>query len=233
MSQYNDKRPDIIDWGIVGENSALRQVNTRDPVDMERYWVTNRSVGAGLMVADIETMEELVVNAKFNGRRWGFTLAISGTSGPETGEFQGFVQFTEERGLRDKIEATGLFVFFKDVTLWEVSYARYPHSLPHQVASAVRQACVFLIGKLERRGMFPRVAVIGATEPNANPGSLRVLARACFNPIATSDEHPEGIIQYDDTAPELDTVWLLNWHELHHRLRQKAAPEWEKSYKAC
>ncbi len=232
MAEEPVKRPDITDWGIVGENAALRQVNTGDPVDLERYWVTNRSVGEGLMVDDIETMEELVVNAKFNGRAWGYTLAISGTSGSETGEFQGFVQFTEERELRDKIEATGLFQFFKDVVVWEVSYARYPQSLPHQVASAVRQGCVFLLGKLGHRGLYPRVAIIGATEPHANPASLRVLTGACFDPIAASEEYPKGIIQYGASSPVLDSIWLLNWNALHHKLRQRAAPEWEKHYKA-
>jgi len=85
MATESLKRPDVIDWGIIGENSALRQINTGDPVDLERYWETNQSVGVGLMVDDIETPEEMVENAKFNGRRMGFTFAISGIAGKEIG----------------------------------------------------------------------------------------------------------------------------------------------------
>ncbi len=232
MAEPVTKRPDVIDWGIVGENAALRQINTRDPVDIARYWETNRSVGQGLMVDDIETEEELVENAKYNGRTLGFTFAISGTFGEETGEFQGFVQFTQEDALGAKVEATGLFHFLKDVAIWEVSYAKYPPSAPHQVASAVRQGCVLLLGRLKQRGAYPRIAILGSIDPLENPGSLRVLASACFDPIATDKDAPRGIIQYDEQARALDSVWLLNWNQLQHRLREKAAPELERHFKA-
>ncbi len=226
------RRPDVIDWGIVGENTALRQINTRDPVDLERYWQTNQSVGPGLMVADIETEAELVENAKFNGPGLGFTFAISGISGEETGEFQGFVQFTQEEGLETKIEETGLFQFLKDVEVWEVSYAKYPPSAPRQVASAVRQGSVLVLTKIKRRGYYPRIAVIGSTDPVQNPGSLRVLSGACFDAIGSDKEQPLGIIQYDEQSQGLDSVWLLNWNKLQHRLREKAAPHLERHFKA-
>src|ERR671922_2047470 len=110
-SDSGKKRPDVVDWGIFGEKVALRAINTADPVDLERYWVTNKSIAQGVMVDDIETMEELIENAKYNGRNFGYTFAISGTAGAERGEFQGFVQFTSDRDdeLRNKIEATGLY----------------------------------------------------------------------------------------------------------------------------
>jgi hypothetical protein len=226
-------RPDVVDWGTVGETAALRRINTGDPVDLERYWETNQSVGQGLMVDDIETMEELVANARLNGRGFGFTFAISARAGRETGEFQGFVQFTEEKGLGEKIEETGLFTFFKDIAVWEVSYAKYPGAAPHQVASAVRQGCVLLLEKLESHGVYPRLAIIGATDPNRNPDSVRVLIGACFEPIGSLGDQPAGIIQYDAQASALDSVWLLNWNRLHHKLRGKAAPELERKYRAA
>lgn len=228
-------RPDVIDWGIVGENTALRAINTRDRVDLDRYWETNQSVGPGLMTDDIENEEELVEAAKFNGRRLGFTLAISATSGKEVGEFQGFVQFTVDRDneLRQKIEQTGLFSFSKDVDLWEVSYAKYPPAAPRQVASAVRQGCVFLLKRLKLRGFYPRVAIIGSVGPDENPASLRVLENAGFDPIAAIRDEPKGIIRYQDHAKDLDSVWLLNWNALHHKLRQKTAPHLERSYRAA
>jgi hypothetical protein len=131
----------VINWGIVGENTALRLIDTSDPIDLERYWKTNQSVGPGLMVDDIQTMAELIENAQDNGAWIGFTFAISGIAGKEIGEFQGFVQFTpdSENVLREKIEQTGLFLFLRDVAIWEVSYARYPQAAGGQVASAVRQ----------------------------------------------------------------------------------------------
>ncbi len=230
--ELSKKRPDVVDWGTVGETAALRRINTGDPVDLERYWQTNQSVGRGLMVDDIETMEELVVNARSNGRSFGFTFAISARAGEETGEFQGFVQFTEENELREKIEQTGLYSFFKDVAVWEVSYAKYPAAAPRQVASAVRQGCVLLLGKLESRGVYPRLAIIGATDPHRNPDSVRVLIGACFDPIGSVKEQPTGIIQYDEQASALDSVWLLNWNRLHHKLREKAAPQLERHYRA-
>jgi hypothetical protein len=234
MTTELSKRPDVIDWGIVGENSALRQINTGDSIDLERYWETNQSVGAGLMVDDIETTEELVENAKMNGRAMGFTFAISGTSGEETGEFQGFVQLTFDRGneLRNKIERTGLFRFSNDVVIWEISYAKYPPAAPRQVASAVRQACVLLLRKVKSRGLYPRLAIIGSSNPDENPSSLQVLTSAGFDPIGTTQEKPEGIIQYDELAAGLDSVWLLNWNILHHKLRQKAASHLEQNFKA-
>ena len=61
------QRPDVVDWGVIGENAALREINTDDPVDLARYWETNASVAAGLMVDDIETIEELIENARGNG----------------------------------------------------------------------------------------------------------------------------------------------------------------------
>jgi hypothetical protein len=224
------KRPDVVDWGTVGETAALRRINTGDPVDLERYWETNQSVGQGLMVDDIETMEELVANAQLNGRGFGFTFAISARAGNETGEFQGFVQFTEEKELGEKIAETGLFTFFQDIAVWEVSYAKYPGAAPHQVASAVRQGCVLLLGKLETHGVYPRLAIIGATDPYRNPDSVRVLIGACFEPIGSLSDQPAGIIQYDEQASALDSVWLLNWNRLHHKLREKAAPNLERQY---
>ncbi len=229
------RRPDVVDWGIVGENAALRAINTADRVDMDRYWETNRSVGPGLMVDDIETVEELVEAAKINGRRYGYTLAISAIAGPEVGEFQGFVQYTLDPGdaLRKKIEETGLFVFFKDVVLWEVSYAKYPPAGPRQVASAVRQGCVYLAKKAKNRGPYPRIALIGSTDPGENPASLQVLKSSCFDPIGTDPDKPAGIIQYEPGAKGLDAVWLLNWNVLQHRLREKAAPERERCFHAA
>ncbi len=217
-------RPDVIDWGIVGENAALRAINTGDRVDLDRYWQTNQSVAPGLMVDDIETEEELIEAAKFNGRRLGFTLAISATSGKEIGEFQGFVQFTTDSGneLRNKIEQSDLFKFYQDVELWEVSYAKYPAAGPHQVASAVRQGCVFLLRKLKIRGFYPRVAIIASVGVDENPESLRVLQSAGFDPIGSLRDEPKGIIQYQENARVLDSVWLLNWNVLHVKLRAKA-----------
>jgi hypothetical protein len=228
------KRPDVFDWGIVGENAALRQINTADPVDLERYWETNQSVATGLMVDDIETIDELIENAKVNGPWIGYTFAISGIAGEEMGEFQGFVQFTpdQENALRDKIEQTGLFQFRRDVVLWEISYARYPHAASGQVASAVRQGCVLLLNKLRRREYYPRVAIVGCVGPDENPGSLRVLTSAGFEPLGSSKEQPAGIIRYDAQAPSLDSVWLLNWNALNHKLRAKAMPQLERHFRA-
>lgn len=228
------KRPDVIDWGIVGENAALRQVNTADSVDVARYWETNQSVADGLMVDDIETLDELIENAKVNGPWIGFTFAISGIGGHEIGEFQGFVQLTPdgENSLRGKIEQTGLFQFLRDVVVWEISYARYPHSAGGQVASAVRQGCVLLLRKLKRRELYPRVAIIGCVEPDENPGSLHVLASACFEPLGSLKEEPAAIIRYEDRSPTLDSVWLLNWNTLGHKLRAKAMPHLERHFRA-
>ena len=228
------KRPDVIDWGIVGENAALRQINTADPVDLERYWETNQSVAAGLMVDDIETLDELIENAKVNGPWIGYTFAISGIAGKEIGEFQGFVQFTPdpENVLREKIEQTGLFHFRRDVVIWEISYARYPHSASGQVASAVRQGCVLLLNKLRRNECYPRVAIIGCVGPDENPGSLRVLISAAFDPLGSLKEQPAGIIRYDDQASSLDSVWLLNWNALSYKLRAKAMPRLERHFRA-
>jgi hypothetical protein len=228
------RRPDVIDWGIVGENAALRQINTSDPVDMDRYWETDRSIAAGLMVDDFETRDELKENAQINGRSLGFTFAISGISGREVGELQGFVQFTSDRRdeFRRKIEETGLFGFLRGVSIWEVSYAKYPQAAPRQVASAVRQACVLLLRKIKGGGVYPRVAIIGCVGPDENPESLRVLASACFVPIGSTAENPRGIIQYEEHAKSLDSVWLLNWNALGHKLRERAAPELERRFKA-
>ena len=86
MTDEAGTRPVVYDWGIIGENAALRRINTGDPVDLNRYWDTNKSVGQGLMVDDIETMEELIDNAKYNGRSLGFTIAISAISGNDVEE---------------------------------------------------------------------------------------------------------------------------------------------------
>ncbi len=227
------KRPDVTDWGIVGENAALRQVNTADPLDVERYWVTNRSVADGLMVDDIETMDELIDNAKLNGPRVGYTFAISGISGKEVGEFQGFVQLTPDREnlLRGKIEETGIFCFLPGVALWEISYARHPHAAGGQVASAVRQGCVLLLYKLRRKELYPRVAIIGSVGPDENPASLRVLENACFEPLGSSKQAPLALIRYADNAPGLDSVWLLNWNALQRKLRGKANPVLERNFR--
>jgi hypothetical protein len=228
------KRPDVIDWGIVGEKAALRQINTADPVDLERYWETNQSVSAGLMVDDIETLDELIENAQVNEPGIGFTFAISGSVGKEIGEFQGFVQFTpdQENTLQQKIEQTGLFQFLRDVVIWEISYARYPHSASGQVASAVRQGCVLLLNELRRDECYPRVAIIGCVGPDENPDSLRVLTSAGFEPLGSLEEQPAAIIRYEDQAATLDSVWVLNWNTLHHKLRAKAMPHLERHFRA-
>ena len=228
------KRPDVIDWGIVGEKAALRQINTADPVDLERYWETNQSVSAGLMVDDIETLDELIENAQVNEPGIGFTFAISGIVGKEIGEFQGFVQFTpdQENTLQEKIEQTGLFQFLRDVVIWEISYARYPHSASGQVASAVRQGCVLLLNELRRDECYPRVAIIGCVGPDENPDSLRVLTSAGFEPLGSLKEQPAAIIRYEDQAATLDSVWVLNWNTLHHKLRAKAMPHLERHFRA-
>lgn len=228
------KRPDVIDWGIVGEKAALRQINTADPVDVERYWETNQSVTAGLMVDDIETLDELIENAQVNEPGIGFTFAISGIVGKEIGEFQGFVQFTpdQENTLQEKIEQTGLFQFLRDVVIWEISYARYPQSASGQVASAVRQGCVLLLNELKRDECYPRVAIIGCVGPDENPDSLRVLTSAGFEPLGSLKEQPAAIIRYEDQAPTLDSVWVLNWNTLHHKLRAKAMPHLERHFRA-
>lgn len=228
------KRPDVIDWGIVGEKAALRQINTADPVDLERYWETNQSVSAGLMVDDIETLDELIENAQVNEPGIGFTFAISGSVGKEIGEFQGFVQFTpdQENTLQEKIEQTGLFQFLRDVVIWEISYARYPQSASGQVASAVRQGCVLLLNELRRDECYPRVAIIGCVGPDENPDSLRVLTSAGFEPLGSLKEQPAAIIRYEDQAATLDSVWVLNWNTLHHKLRAKAMPHLERHFRA-
>ena len=228
------KRPDVIDWGIVGEKAALRQINTADPVDLERYWETNQSVSAGLMVDDIETLDELIENAQVNEPGIGFTFAISGIVGKEIGEFQGFVQFTpdQENTLQEKIEQTGLFQFLRDVVIWEISYARYPQSASGQVASAVRQGCVLLLNELRRDECYPRVAIIGCVGPDENPDSLRVLTSAGFEPLGSLKEQPAAIIRYEDQAATLDSVWVLNWNTLHHKLRAKAMPHLERHFRA-
>jgi hypothetical protein len=234
MTTSITKRPDVIDWGIIGENAALRQINTADPVDLERYWETNRQVADGLMVDDIETQDELIANAKVNGPWIGYTFAISGIVGKEIGEFQGFVQFTpdKENSLRGKIEETGLFHFRRDVAIWEISYARYPHAAGGQVASAVRQSCVLLLKKLMRGECYPRVAIIGSVGPDENPDSIRVLISAGFEPLASLKEHPAAIIRYEDHSPSLDSVWLLNWNMLNHKLRAKTLPHLERHFRA-
>jgi hypothetical protein len=134
--------------------------------------------------------------------------------------------------LREKIEKTDLMKFSKDVVIWEISYAKYPPSAGHQVASAVRQGCVLLLGKLKSRGFYPCVAILGCSNPDENPDSLRVLKSACFDPIGTAKEKPEGIIKYHEQDKGLDSVWLLNWNTLHHKLREKAAPHFERHFKA-
>ncbi len=235
VSSAHGPRPPVTAWGTVGEHATLRKINTRDPVDMERYWVTNQSVGQGLMVDDIESPEELEENAKFNGRNFGFTFAISARVGREAGEFQGFVQFVEDGtdGLRSKIEKTALFTFAPDVTVWEISYARYPYAGPHQVSSAVRQGCLFLLRKLGCKGLYPRVAIVGSVGPDENPDSVKVLAAACFEPIASLSDAPVGLIRYAEDAAALDSVWLLNWSALHHKLRHKAIPHLEAHFHAA
>lgn len=224
----------MINWGIIGENTALRLIDTSDTIDLERYWKTNQSVGPGLMVDDIETMAELIDNAQDNGAWIGFTFAISGIAGKEIGEFQGFVQFTpdSENMLREKIEQTGLFLFLRDVAIWEVSYARYPQAAGGQMASAVRQGCVLLLNELERDECYPRVAIIGCAGPDENPGSLRVLTSAGFEPLGSSKEQPAGIIRYDDPSSSLDSVWLLNWNALSHKLRAKAMPYFVRCFQS-
>ncbi len=223
MDEECDTRPDVIDWGILGEDAALRAINIADHVDLDRYWQTIRSVGAGLMTDDIETEGELIHAAKVNGRRPGYTLAISAIAGPDVGELQGFVQFTRDpdNELRDKIEQTGLFHFYQDIDLWEVSYAKYPPAPPHQVASAVRQGSVYLLRKLKHRGFYPRVGIIAAVGPDENPASMRVLKSAGFDPIASLADDPGGIIPYEENAKVLDSVWLLNWNQLYVKLRTK------------
>jgi hypothetical protein len=231
MTTPYGKRPDVNDWGIIGENAALREINTADPIDLERYWETNKSVADGLMVDNIETYDELIENAQGNGPLIGYTLAISGIAGEETGEFQGFVQFTpdpEINGIREKIEQTGLFQFQRDVVIWEVSYARYPHSAGGQVASAVRQGCVLLLNMLMRNESYPRIAIIACVGPDENPGSVRVLASACFEPLGSLVDEPAGIIRYTDLATSLDSVWLLNWNALNRKLRDKAQPHLDR-----
>ena len=223
-------RPDVSDWGIVGQNAALRLINVDDPSDVERYWETDQSVGDDLMVDGIETLDELIANAQGNGPHIGFTYAISGVAGDETGELQGFVQFTPDKGdeLREKIEQTGLFHFARDIAIWEISYARHPHAANGQVASAARQACVLLLTELGRDECYPRVAIIGCVGPDENPASMRVLASAGFAPLASSREEPLAMIRYHDEAPSLDSVWLLNWNLLNQKLRAKAARHWEQ-----
>ncbi len=223
MDEECHTRPGVIDWGILGENAALRAINTADRVDLDRYWQTLQSVGPGLMTDDIETEGEMIHAAKVNGRRPGYTLGISAIAGPDLGEFQGFVQFTRDpdNELRDKIEQTGLYQFSKDIDLWELSYARYPAAAPHQVASAVRQGCVYLLAKLKHRGFYPRVGIIAAVGSDENPESVRVLRSAAFDPIASLADEPRGIIQYEANARVLDSVWLLNWNQLHVILRAK------------
>ena len=165
-------RPDVVDWGIVGENAALRHINTGDPIDVARYWETNISIPAGLMVGDIDTLDELVDNAKHNGRNEGYTFAISGITGKEKGEFQGFVQFIADRDheLRNKIQNTGLFVFFKDVVLWEVSYAKYPAAAPRQVASAVRAGLCIACAQAQGRGILPARRCFRLCQREREPG---------------------------------------------------------------
>jgi hypothetical protein len=155
-------------------------------------------------------------------------------SGIETGEFQGFVQLTSDKGddLRNRIERTGLFKFSASVVIWEISYAKYPPAAPHQVSSAVRQACVLLLRKEKLRGLYPCIAIVGSSNPDENPASLKVLASACFDPVGATKEEPKGIIHYDDRSKDLDSIWLLNWHALHHKLREKAAPHWERNFRA-
>jgi hypothetical protein len=125
-----------------------------------------------------------------------------------------------------------LIQFRRDVVVWEISYARYPRAASGQVASAVRQACVYLLYKLRRSECYPRVAIIGCVSPDENPGSLRVLISAGFEPLGSSREQPIGIIRYEEQAPTLDSVWLLNWNVLSHKLWAKAMPQLERRFRA-
>jgi hypothetical protein len=120
----------------------------------------------------------------------------------------------------------------RDVVIWEISYARYPHSASGQVASAVRQGCVLLLNELRRDECYPRVAIIACVGPDENPDSLRVLTSAGFEPLGSLKEQPAAIIRYEDQAPTLDSVWVLNWNTLHHKLRAKAMPHLERHFRA-
>src|SRR3972149_2850970 len=149
LSQQDySKKPPRRQTKIIGQKSALGEVDTTDLKDMLRLWLLDIGEGTDQIVGKISSDQELLSWAKNLDENW-YMWPIRGSEGvtkDEVGEIQGWVQFypEDEERLNKLISQGKIPEPDKKTRVFETSYIRLANAEKGQVSAGLRQALIAL-----------------------------------------------------------------------------------------
>lgn len=215
---------------VIGENSAVRLIDWRDRMDMQRYKDIDRSLPEEIRNKN-STERELVNEIRKNrpGKEkkadalWIYGVVGSeGISEEEVGELQGMVNVYRDETV-DKIKAKE---FVPQDTpaenVLEVLFSKHPQAQEGQIASALRQVCLKLSRTSAETGSEKEIKppfVITAYSVPENKESHNVLKAAGFKNKGRIElySEEEGDITYD--------VFVLDWKKLNEAVQKNSHKE--------
>lgn len=199
----------------IGEKTALRFFNLKDPRDLKRVEETlaDKSVmNFTEGIDDITTKDIKRWLTRYKDKKrinnWEVCYLASGSIGArqeEFGEIQGFINFYPSEDSRKFLPEK----YREAKQIVEIGYARYPWSKPGQMSSAIRQACME-INKLKGD------MVITALIKVENNASIKTIEDSCFDNCGNVQ------VKNEKGEDENDILFILNWDKLNTRLHTQA-----------
>jgi hypothetical protein len=202
----------------IGENTAIRFYDPKDPDDLKRMEETIADKAVINFVEGIKDMDAKDINrwlTRYHDKRrtknWEVCYMVSGSNAvkpDEVGEVQGFINFYPDEESRDLLPEK----YRDSENVVGIGYGRYLKSRPGQISGAIRQAC-FEVNKM--KGMLngkdiPDMVII-ALISQTNNASVKTIEDACFD--------NQGTVVVDG---EKDHLYVLNWEKLNSKLHSQA-----------
>lgn len=203
----------------VGEKTALRFFNLKDPEDLNRMeeTITNNSVRAfveGLGGMNADDIKRWLTD-KINAVPWEVCYMVSGSMSvkpEEFGEIQGFINFYPDEPSRELLPEK----YREAKQVIGIGYARYPEGRHGQISGAIRQSCME-INKLKGNATVgtPDMVIVALCRED-NKASIKTAEDACFDNY--------GVINGKDEQgrDEKDILFILNWNRLNTRLHNNS-----------
>jgi hypothetical protein len=205
----------------VGEKTALRFFNLKDPKDLSRMeeTITNNSVKA--FVDDLEGMNADDIKKWLIDKRgaadleWEVCYMVSGSMSvkpEEFGEIQGFINFYPDEPSRELLPEK----YREAKQVIGIGYARYPEGRHGQISGAIRQACME-INKLKGNATMgtPDMVIVALCRED-NKASIKTIEDSCF------DNYGSVQVKNEEGEDEKDFLFILNWDRLNTRLHTQA-----------
>lgn len=184
------------------ETVVVRKINRDDPEELRRLAIIDRHpLVLKHMVGKPLSTQGLLDFATDSQNRKIFALAGASEPASEIGKLQGWVSiYTDQTVKRRAASALGSPELMTQLSVIEISYAKYPLAPKGQMASGLRQVLWHIVAKNPFEPHRPKPLVMAYVDPD-NRASSRVLQASGFalRPTAHSLK---------------DFVWTLQWQQL-------------------